>query len=183
MIEEMKKLLILLPVLILVAGGVWLWQNKGGEIATPEDAGPSEEATTPSEDEAPPEVVMEIKSLAFKHNSNIPPKYSCDGADVNPPLLISGVSGDAQSSAPGELSQPAPGKDTFRTDVMLKMFDLEWNLLGQTKVTDDVPANNQTLFAGRPHLVLVGNKIYVAYDSPENGRSEIFVKEYEVKND
>ncbi len=32
-----------------------------------------------------------VKSSAFENNKPIPVKYTCDGADVNPPLTIDGV--------------------------------------------------------------------------------------------
>ena len=32
-----------------------------------------------------------IKSLAFENNKLIPVKYTCDGANVNPPLTIEGI--------------------------------------------------------------------------------------------
>src|SRR5271169_5131444 len=31
---------------------------------------------------------LKISSPAFKHNGHIPPKYTCDGIDINPPLTI-----------------------------------------------------------------------------------------------
>jgi len=31
---------------------------------------------------------LKLSSPAFKHNDPIPSKYTCDGADVNPPLVI-----------------------------------------------------------------------------------------------
>lgn len=31
---------------------------------------------------------LKLSSSAFKHNYSIPSKYTCDGADVNPPLVI-----------------------------------------------------------------------------------------------
>jgi len=34
---------------------------------------------------------MEISSPAFENNEMIPPKYTCDGENVNPPLVFSGV--------------------------------------------------------------------------------------------
>lgn len=42
---------------------------------------------------------MEIKSPAFQHNRNIPPKYTCDGENINPPLIIFGVPEKAKSLA------------------------------------------------------------------------------------
>lgn len=42
---------------------------------------------------------MKLTSKAFSHNQLIPAKYTCDGADVNPPLTISDVPAGAQSLA------------------------------------------------------------------------------------
>lgn len=40
---------------------------------------------------------MEITSPAFGQNERIPEKYTCDGENVSPPLLISGVPEEAKS--------------------------------------------------------------------------------------
>lgn len=40
---------------------------------------------------------MKIESTAFKDNKLIPPKYTCDGENINPPLVISDVSENAKS--------------------------------------------------------------------------------------
>lgn len=32
---------------------------------------------------------MKITSSAFQNNSRIPPKYTCDGRNINPPLTFS----------------------------------------------------------------------------------------------
>jgi len=40
---------------------------------------------------------MKITSSAFQHGEVIPSKYTADGADVNPPLTISGVPEGAKS--------------------------------------------------------------------------------------
>ena len=42
---------------------------------------------------------LTISSPAFKNNGFIPPKYTCDGNDVNPPLNIEGVPKETQSLA------------------------------------------------------------------------------------
>jgi Raf kinase inhibitor-like YbhB/YbcL family protein len=42
---------------------------------------------------------LKITSPAFKHNEHIPPKYTCDGADVNPPLVIENIPAGAKSLA------------------------------------------------------------------------------------
>ena len=40
---------------------------------------------------------MKIESVAFKSDELIPLKYTCDGEDINPPLLISDVPENAKS--------------------------------------------------------------------------------------
>ena len=40
---------------------------------------------------------MEITSPAFEHNQNIPPKYTCDGENISPPLNFSDIPEKAQS--------------------------------------------------------------------------------------
>jgi len=76
----------------------------------------------------------------------------------------------------GDLSRPTTEEYVFRADVMLKAFDPNWNLMGQTMVTDDVPAGALAGHVRAPHLAWAGNKIYVAYGAD----SKIFVKEYAI---
>ena len=45
------------------------------------------------------EIIMKIMSPAFGNAAKIPQKYTCDGADVLPPLQISGVPSAAKSLA------------------------------------------------------------------------------------
>lgn len=40
---------------------------------------------------------MLLTSPAFNHNQSIPPKYTCDGENISPPLRISAVPTDAKS--------------------------------------------------------------------------------------
>lgn len=53
---------------------------------------------------------MHISSPAFTHNQSIPPRYTCQGEDVNPPLAIAGVPAAARSLVLIMDDPDAPGK-------------------------------------------------------------------------
>ena len=40
---------------------------------------------------------MILRNYVFRDGGNIPPRYTCDGANVNPPLIIEDVSRDTKS--------------------------------------------------------------------------------------
>lgn len=42
---------------------------------------------------------LSLSSPAFQHNSHIPAKYTCDGTDVNPPLVVANSAPGARSLA------------------------------------------------------------------------------------
>ncbi|HQR57491.1 MAG TPA: YbhB/YbcL family Raf kinase inhibitor-like protein, partial [Burkholderiaceae bacterium] len=42
---------------------------------------------------------MKLTSSAFEDHGSIPRKYTCEGADVSPPLTIEGVPANARSLA------------------------------------------------------------------------------------
>ena len=110
-------------------------------------------------------------SGAYGMPSSGAPAYQFGAARIGPPRL--GITGD--------LSQPMEGKYLQHVDVMLKVYDENWSLIGEVKVTDDIPADYDTGHSGRPHLAIVEDKIYVAYDSTETGDIKIFVKEYQFE--
>ena len=62
----------------------------------------------------------------------------------------------------------------------LKVFDSRWDLVSEVHVSDDIPATSIWRGAGRPHLALTDNTLYVAYDTHTASRIEIVVKEYEI---
>ena len=75
----------------------------------------------------------------------------------------------------GEISAPPPGQmPEDYGDLILKVFDSSWNLLGQVKITDDLPPNS----ANRVHLAWANGRIYAAYDTSDH---EILVNEYVIK--
>src|SRR3989344_4400314 len=61
-----KKYLIILPILISAIGVFWFVRNQN--ISYNRN--------------------MKIESAAFKDGDKIPTQYTCDGIDINPPLLI-----------------------------------------------------------------------------------------------
>ena len=57
---------------------------------------PSNKATDNISDSQLP-LLMIITSPAFSHNGQVPKKYTCDGEDINPPLVLGGVPESAKS--------------------------------------------------------------------------------------
>ena len=53
---------------------------------------------------------FKVESNAFRHNEQIPQKYTCDGDDVNPPLRIENIPSSAKSIALIVDDPDAPGK-------------------------------------------------------------------------
>jgi hypothetical protein len=51
----------------------------------------------PESEQELPAMPLTLTSTAFTHGGEIPPKYTCEGQDVSPPLAWSGVPTDAKS--------------------------------------------------------------------------------------
>jgi hypothetical protein len=70
----------------------------------------------------------------------------------------------------------------YYPNVHVAAFDRDWNLLEDAAVTDFAPSDS--LFTGRPSLLLHGNRIYVSYDVvplPEDlNKIEAYVSVYEI---
>lgn len=76
---------------------------------------------------------MQITSPAFTNNQNIPAKYTCDGDDVNPPLVISEVPDKTQSLALVVSDPDAPSGNWIHW--------LLWNLDPKTTIiAENTPA-------------------------------------------
>ena len=71
----------------------------------------------------------------------------------------------------------------YYPNVHIAAFDQDWNLLEDTAVTKYTPSDS--LFPGRPSLLLLGNRLYVTYDVvplPEDlAKIEGFVNVYEIE--
>ncbi len=59
-------------------------------------------------------------------------------------------------------------------NIVIKVFDDDWKLLKEVKVTKDSRAN-------RAHLAIVDNRLFVVYDSKEKEGRKIFAKEYLIE--
>jgi len=72
----MKKILLLFVLLVLLVLATLFWWSGiiKDEVLTPQKI-----------------TIMEITSPQFKHNGEIPAKFTCDGEDVNPTLEILGT--------------------------------------------------------------------------------------------
>lgn len=68
---------------------------------------------------------MKISSPVFKHKEQIPSHYTCDGANINPPLVISEVPAPAKSLV---LIMDDPDVPTFIRADGLWVHWLVWNI-------------------------------------------------------
>lgn len=80
---------LLLILFVIITGGLifYFWSKGNSKVSETE---PVPEQTKTME-------TLTLKSSAFEHNGFIPRKYTCQGEDINPPLIISGVSPEAKS--------------------------------------------------------------------------------------
>ncbi len=79
--------MIILILILIVFTGYWLYYRSGFGLVSPK------------ENLNFKNIAMEILSPSFKNNESIPAKYTCDGANTNPSLLINRVPSRAQSLA------------------------------------------------------------------------------------
>jgi len=86
----MKNFFIVLIIILVLGVGGWLGYSKF--IKSPKQAAPPASKTG---NEKP----MQITSKAFQNGEIIPPKYTCDGVDVNPPLEFSDIPKNTKSLA------------------------------------------------------------------------------------
>ncbi len=88
-----KFLIIAIIIIVIGVGGYFIFSN----FSIKENPQPSTENITASPYQTNNDTNMKISSPAFENQQNILVKYTCDGANLNPPLEISGVPENAQS--------------------------------------------------------------------------------------
>jgi len=79
----MRNFLIIVVIIIAIIGSFSLYRNK---VLAPETAPDAKNMQT-----------LKITSSVFEENKIIPPKYTCDGENINPPLEISGIPENSKS--------------------------------------------------------------------------------------
>jgi len=123
----------LLPLLLLVVCSCRPTHQAGSTVNQTPPASPSAGTTTGGT-----KMPMTITSPAFNDGDLIPKQYTCDGADVSPPLNWSGVPSNAKSLALVCDDPDAPGK----TWVHWVVYDLpaDTKSLGENAAAVGLPA-------------------------------------------
>ncbi len=109
----MKKRVIIVIIILLVSVVVAIRSRKE---SSPEDR-----------DITPTKTIMLLTSPSFNHNEKIPPKFTCDGGNINPELHIQNVPPEAKSLALIVDDPDAVGDRTFT-------HWLIWNIDPKTEV-------------------------------------------------
>ncbi|MFA5830637.1 MAG: YbhB/YbcL family Raf kinase inhibitor-like protein [Candidatus Paceibacterota bacterium] len=74
---------------------------------------------------------MKIESLAFKNNEIIPKKYTCDGLNINPPLVLKDIPADTKTLA--LIMEDPDVPHSIRSDGMWDHW-IMWNIPPETKI-------------------------------------------------
>jgi Raf kinase inhibitor-like YbhB/YbcL family protein len=113
-----------------------------------------------------------LTSLAFAHMAAIPPKYTCQGADVSPPLSWSGVPAGAKSLAlivdDPDAPDPAAPKMTW----------VHWVLYNIPPTTSGLPEAVKTLPPGTLEGLNDWQRTGYGGPCPPIGRHRYFHKLY-----
>lgn len=83
---------------------------------------------------------MEITSPAFKHEENIPKKYTCDGEDISPPLKFHDIPNETRSLVLIADDPDAPNPPFVHWTV--------WNIDSNTKNVEEDVVFNESVVEG-----------------------------------
>ncbi len=103
-----------------------------------------------------------MKSPVFDNNKPIPPKYSCDGDEINPPLNIEGIPPETKTLAL-IIDDPDAPRGTFDHWVV-------WNITPTTTI-------DENSIPGIEGLNSAGQHAYIGM-CPPSGRHRYFFKIY-----
>ena len=70
-----------------------------------------------------------VQSIAFANNGHIPPKYTCEGENINPPIEISDIPEDTKTLAIIMEDPDAPAGDFTHW--------LSWNISPAEEITEN----------------------------------------------
>jgi Raf kinase inhibitor-like YbhB/YbcL family protein len=106
---------------------------------------------------------MKLSSSEFENGENIPKKYTCEGDNVNPPLIISEIPGGTKSLALIMYDPDIPQE--FKEKMNINGWDhwVVWNILPETK---NIPENSQDL--GTQGMQTGGKKGYTGPCPPKD---------------
>jgi Raf kinase inhibitor-like YbhB/YbcL family protein len=108
-----------------------------------------------------------VQSVAFSHKGHIPPKYTCEGEDINPPLEISNIP-DGTKSLAIIVEDPDAPRGTFD-------HWLVWNISPNTAIGEKTnPGINGTNSFG---------KTGYGGPCPPSGSHRYFFKVYALNTD
>lgn len=115
---------------------------------------------------------MKITSSAFENNSKIPSKYTCDGENINPPLIFSDVPANARSLV---LIVDDPDAPMGTASNAAGAF-VHWILFNVDPSEKEIKENS-TPISGVSGLTSAGRSSYVGA-CPPNGTHRYFFKLY-----
>lgn len=115
-------------------------------------------------------MAITISSPAFTEGGMIPHKYTCDGADVSPPLEFEGVPGEAKSLALIADDPDAP----MGTWVHWVLYNMDPEI---TEIVEDVPADEK-LEIGACHGITDFGRFGYGGPCPPSGTHRYYFKLY-----
>ena len=113
---------------------------------------------------------MEITSPAFSPGALIPPKHSCDGADVSPPLSFSGIPAGTRSLALISDDPDAP--------VGTWVHWVAWNLPADARSLEEGVPKKETLASGAKQGTNDFGRAGYGGPCPPSGTHRYFFKLY-----
>lgn len=117
-------------------------------------------------------MALTLTSSAFKHNGDIPRRYTCDGEDVSPPLAWSGIPKEARSLVLIVDDPDAPDPKAPR------MTWVHWLLYNLPSSTSGLPEGAKQLPAGVLEGINDWKRTGYGGPCPPVGRHRYFHKLY-----
>ena len=120
---------------------------------------------------------LSITSKAFSHNGEIPTQYTCEGADIAPPLSFAGIPKTAKTVA---LIMDDPDAPDPKAP---KMTWVHWVLAGIPASATELPEGGKPLPGGTREGRSSWNRTGYGGPCPPIGRHRYFFKLYALDSD